>query len=143
MSPDTRRFTVFVDGASRGNPGPAGSGVVIKADDGTVIHEAGYSLGRATNNVAEYYALLVAVEELVMLRADEVSVYTDSELMAHQFNGIYKVKSPPLKFIHGRIRRLAGTFRKFQIQHVYREKNKLADSLASRAAKEGHDVEGE
>jgi ribonuclease HI len=141
VSGTARRFAVYVDGASKGNPGPAGAGVVIETDDGTVIHEAGYYIGRTTNNVAEYYALLIAVEELLILRADEVSVFTDSELMAHQFNGVYKVKSPALKFIHGRIKRLVSAFKRFDIRHLPRDGNKRADSLASRAAKEQEDVE--
>ncbi|HUW55203.1 MAG TPA: ribonuclease HI family protein [Planctomycetota bacterium] len=136
MSAVAREFLVHVDGASSGNPGPAAAGVVIAADDGTVVHEEGYYLGRTTNNVAEYYALLIALEELLALRAESAVVYTDSELMVMQLTGRYKVKAPGLKFVHARVKRLSSLLKRFEIQHVPREDNMTADKLARDAVKE-------
>lgn len=138
MTAASRDFVVHVDGACSGNPGPAGAGVIIAtADDGTVVHEEGYYLGQATNNVAEYYALLIALEELLALRAESVIVHTDSELMVRQLSGRYKVKAPGLKFVHGRVKRLGSLLGKFEVRHVLRDGNKLADQLARKAVKEG------
>ena len=137
MTAAPRDFVVHIDGASSGNPGPAGAGVVIAtADDGTVVHEEGYYLGRATNNVAEYYALLIALEELLALKAESAIVYTDSELMVRQLSGRYRVKASGLKFVHGRVKRLASLLKRFEVRHVGRDENKLADRLARKAVKE-------
>jgi ribonuclease HI len=133
----SREFVVHVDGASSGNPGPAGAGVVIAtADDGTVVHEEGYYIGRTTNNVAEYYALLIALEELVALGARSAVVMSDSELMVRQCKGQYRVKAPGLKFVHSRVTRLASFIERFEIRHVGREENARADGLAKGAIKQ-------
>ena len=137
MSPGAREFHVHVDGASSGNPGPAAAGVVItSADDGAVVHEEGCYLGRTTNNVAEYYALMIALEELLALRAESAVVYTDSELMVMQLTGRYKVKAPGLKFVHARVKRLSSLLKRFEIRHVPREDNTAADRLARDAIKD-------
>jgi ribonuclease H / adenosylcobalamin/alpha-ribazole phosphatase len=133
-----RSFVVHIDGGSSGNPGPAASAVVIRtADDGTVVHEQGYFLGRATNNVAEYYALVIALEELLILRAESVVVKSDSELLVKQMSGEYRVKLPALKFLHARAKRLASGIGRVEIVHVPREENKDADRLAGEAIREG------
>jgi len=137
MSGMERSFVVHIDGACSGNPGPAAAGVVIAAaDDGTVVHEKGYYLGRATNNVAEYYALLIALEELLVLGADSVVVYSDSELLTRQSSGEYKVKAPGLRFLSGRIKRLSSLLRRFEVRHVLRAENQAADALARKALRE-------
>ena len=136
MSATPASFIVHIDGASSGNPGPSSSAVVIQtADDGTVVHEEGYYLGRATNNIAEYYALLIALEELLALRAESAVVYSDSELLVRQVNGEYRVRAPGLRFVHARVRRLASMLKHFEIHHVPREENKAADELARNAIK--------
>ena len=137
MTEHTRTFRVHIDGASSGNPGPAAAGVIIRtADDDTVVHEAGYYLGRATNNVAEYYALLIALEELLVLRADSAVVHSDSELLVRQMSGAYKVKAPGLKFVFQRAKRLSATIGRFELRHVPREANTEADKLARTALKD-------
>ncbi len=131
----SRDFIVHIDGASSGNPGPAASAVVIQAADGAVVHEQGYSLGRATNNVAEYYALVIALEELLLLRAESAVVYSDSELLVKQFSGEYRVKLPALRFLHARAKRMALGLR-LDVRHVPREQNNAADGLAKKAIRD-------
>ncbi len=132
-----RRFVVNIDGGSSGNPGPSASAVVIRTeDDGTAVHEQGYYLGRTTNNVAEYYALVIALEELLILRAESAVVRSDSELLVKQMMGEYRVKNPALKFLHARAKRLASAIERFEIVHVPREENKDADRLAGVAIRE-------
>ena len=133
-----RDFVVNIDGGSSGNPGPAAAAVVIRAaDDGTSVHEQGYYLGRATNNVAEYYALVIALEELLILRAESAVVRSDSELLVKQMSGEYRVKNQALKFLHARARRLASAIERFEVVHVPREENRDADRLAGDAIREG------
>jgi ribonuclease HI len=137
MSGPERSFVVHIDGASSGNPGPAAAGVIIiAADDGTVVHEEGYYLGRATSNVAEYYALLIALEELLVLGAESAVVYSDSELLTRQSSGEYRVKAPGLRFLAGRIKRLSSLLRHFEVRHVSRAENMAADGLARKAVRE-------
>jgi ribonuclease HI len=141
MSGPGRSFVVHIDGASSGNPGPAAAGVVIlSADDGTVVHEEGYYLGTATNNVAEYYAFLIALEELLALRAESAVVYTDSELLARQTSGEYRVKAPGLRFLSHRVKRLCSVLGHVEVKHVPREENSAADALARKAVKEGRNT---
>jgi ribonuclease HI len=123
-----------IDGGSRGNPGPAGAGVVIRsAEDGTVLQQAGIFLGRATNNVAEYNGLLEGLKRAAALGADTVEVRSDSELMVRQMNGQYRVKNAGLRPLYAQATQLAGQFRSFKIGHVYREDNTDADRLANQA----------
>jgi ribonuclease HI len=126
-----RKLVIHIDGASRGNPGPAGYGVVIEDEKGTVIRELAGSLGIATNNVAEYGALLRALEEARRLGAGEVEVYTDSELLARQIGGTYTVKSPRLLPLYREVRAALGAFRSYRIVHIAREENSRADALAT------------
>jgi ribonuclease HI len=141
MSGPNRSFVVYIDGACSGNPGPAAAGVVIAAaDDGTVVHEEGYYLGRATNNVAEYYALLIALEELLVLGATSAVVYSDSELLTRQSSGEYRVKAPGLRFLSARVKRLRSVLGHVEIRHVSRDENTAADALARKAVREARKV---
>lgn len=124
-------WTVHVDGAARGNPGPAGIGIVIEDAQGNVVKEIGEPLGRTTNNVAEYSALVRALEEARALGCDRVAVYTDSELMAHQLNGRYAVKAAHLLPLFQRAVLLLRQFDAASVTHVRREKNKRADALSN------------
>jgi ribonuclease HI len=129
------KVTIYTDGASRGNPGDAGIGVVIESEDGIVLREISEYIGKTTNNVAEYTALIRGLQAAADLGATEVDVCTDSELMAHQVNGLYKVKAPGLQPLYAEAVSLLRCFRRFRVGHVYRESNSRADLLASQAAK--------
>jgi ribonuclease HI len=128
------RFRAQIDGAARGNPGPAGAGVHIEAEDDRPAEELFESLGKATNNVAEYRALLLALQRAKELEADTVEILSDSLLLVQQVNGVFKVKAPHLiPIVSDAIRRAKG-FRRFSIRHVPREQNKKADRLANLGA---------
>ena len=125
---------VYTDGGSRGNPGDAAAGVVVRsADDGTVLREEGIFLGRATNNVAEYRALLAGLAAAADLSAAQVEVFSDSELMVRQMNGEYRVRNAGLRPLFAQAQELVGRFARFAIRHIPREENALADELAGRA----------
>jgi ribonuclease HI/GNAT superfamily N-acetyltransferase len=130
-----------VDGGSRGNPGPAGSGVILTADDGTPLFEGGFFLGRATNNVAEYRGLLEALRAANRLGATELCVVSDSELLVRQMNGQYKVRNEGLLPLFEEARRLARQFKECSYRHVRRELNKRADELANKAMDARRNVE--
>ncbi len=136
------RVTINIDGGARGNPGPAAAGVIIRsADDQTVLHQAGVYLGRATNNLAEYSALIAALETAAMLKAEDVEVLSDSELLVHQLNGRYRVRNEGLKPLFAKAQDLVETFTSFVIRHVPREKNKEADRLVNQALNLKRNVE--
>ncbi len=122
-----------VDGGSRGNPGPAGYGAMVRDPAGATIAELSEFIGIATNNVAEYRGLLAALEYAKAHQARGVKVYCDSELVVRQMQGVYKVKSPDLKPIFDQVKRLASGFPRFSIHHVPRERNADADRLANLA----------
>ncbi|MEI7837524.1 MAG: reverse transcriptase-like protein [Planctomycetota bacterium] len=125
---------VYIDGGSRGNPGPAAAGVVVTAaDDGTVLHEAGHFIGRATNNVAEYRGLLAGLEAARKLGASGVAVRSDSELLVRQMQGIYRVKNAGLIPLFQQARTLCQGLKKVSFTHVPREQNTEADGLVNRA----------
>jgi ribonuclease HI len=125
---------IYIDGGSRGNPGPAASGVVILADDGkTELFAGGFFLGRATNNVAEYTGLIHALRQAQAIGAEHVSVFSDSELMVCQINGQYRVKNAGLKALYEQATALSKEFASFRISHVYREQNAHADKLVNMA----------
>lgn len=128
-------FVVATDGAARGNPGPAGAGFVIYREGRMVEGQAQY-LGRATNNQAEYHALILGLERAVALGVARVEALSDSELMVKQMNGEYRVKNRDLKELYSRAGDLASKFESFKIRHVPREKNQQADLLANRAIDE-------
>ena len=122
-----------IDGAARGNPGPAGAGVLLTDVRGKPIRELAIYLGETTNNVAEYAALLGALQAAARAGANAVEIQTDSELLARQMEGAYRVKDPTLKVFHALATAMAGQFSRCSIRHVPREQNKLADRLANRA----------
>jgi len=127
----TNIFVAYVDGASRGNPGPASYAVILRGPDGAVRFEAGKYIGRATNNVAEYYGLITALDYAATQGIGRLLVRSDSELLVRQMQGRYKVKSPDLQPLHERARKLARGFAYFAIEHVPREQNREADELAN------------
>ncbi len=128
-------IVVHVDGGARGNPGPAAIGVVVSAPDGTVLDEFAERIGVATNNVAEYQALLRGVERAAALGATEVQFVNDSELVAKQINGLYKVKHPAMKPLYeqatGALQREFGS--RWKIRSVPRAQNARADALVNEA----------
>ena len=127
------RLVVHVDGGARGNPGPAAAAAVISKPDGEVVDEVGVALGRTTNNVAEYRALLLGLERARALRADEVEVVNDSELVAKQVNGVYKVKHPDMKPLHAAATEALGRFARWRVRSVPRAQNAAADALVNQA----------
>jgi len=129
-----KRATIAIDGASKGNPGPAGIGIVICDESGTVLKSVGENIGLATNNVAEYTALLRGLELALDMSFCHVIVNTDSELLAKQINGHYRVKSPDISPLFDCALDLMGKFKTVRVNHVTRDKNKQADKLASQAA---------
>ena len=124
---------IWVDGACRGNPGPASIGGVILDAKGKVLKQISECLGHSTNNIAEYTALIRALEEAKSLGASEVEVRSDSLLLVKQMAGEYRVKHPNLKPLFAKARILAGGFRSFRFLHVPREENRAADRLANLA----------
>lgn len=127
------RLLAFVDGAARGNPGPAAAGVVFQDPAGKVVKTLSVAIGHATNNVAEYTALILALQEAVLLGTKELKVHTDSELVARQWSGDYKVKDASLKQLFIIATHLKRGFKKLEVVHVPREQNRLADDEANRA----------
>jgi ribonuclease HI len=121
------------DGGARGNPGPAAYGYVLEDEDGTVLAAHGERIGIATNNVAEYSALIAGLEKAIELGLDEVEVVSDSELMVKQMRGEYRVKNEALQELWSRARRLAGQVGSVGYTAVRREHNKLADTLVNEA----------
>jgi ribonuclease HI len=124
---------LFTDGGSRGNPGPAAYAFVLEAEDGTVLDARGEAIGVATNNVAEYAALVAGLERAVDLGVDELEVVSDSELLVKQMRGEYRVKNRTLQDLFLDASRLARTLRKVTYTAVRREHNELADSLVNEA----------
>jgi ribonuclease HI len=134
------RLTLEFDGGSRGNPGPAGIGVVIRAQDNTPLFTLGRCIGRATNNVAEYRALITALDEALKLGAKKVLIRGDSELIIKQMTGVYKVKHPDMKVLYDEARSLLRKFDEAKIEHNLRHKNELADKLVNLALDRNRDV---
>lgn len=131
-----RRLVVWFDGASRGNPGPAGAGAVVSSPDGEVIARLGRFLGAQTNNVAEYEGLLLGVSHALQLGATELDVRGDSELLVRQLQGRYQVKAPHLKPFYERAKQLLSQAAQVKLTHVPREQNKAADEMSNRAIDE-------
>ena len=135
MRPDPllAKLIAFVDGASRGNPGPAAVGVVIQDEKHKTLKNISVAIGHSTNNVAEYSALIFALQESLMLGAKELHIFTDSELVAKQWSGEYKIKDASLKVLYLLASHLKAGFKKLSVSHVPREQNKLADAQANLA----------
>lgn len=125
-----------IDGAARGNPGPAGYGAFLRFEDGRTIESWGY-LGITTNNVAEYAGLLAALEVAQQQGSTELEVVSDSQLLVRQMLGEYRVKHPNLIPLFAKAQQLRRQFRAFRIRHVLRAENKDADRLANRAVDSG------
>jgi ribonuclease HI len=132
MSPGAK-LTVNVDGGSRGNPGPAAIAAVVRDADGEVLQEKGETIGRATNNVAEYRALLLGIELAAALGASELELVGDSELIVRQVKGEYKVKDRALRELHAQAKRALEPFERWSVRHVRREQNADADRLVNEA----------
>ena len=129
----TEQIILQFDGGSRGNPGPAAIGVVLTSTDGTSLVTLGRYIGKATNNVAEYSALIVALEEAKKLGATDILIRGDSELVIKQMRGEYRVKHPDMKILCTQAQMLVRDFAKVKIEHNLRHKNELADKLANLA----------
>lgn len=129
-------YTVNIDGGSRGNPGPAAYGVVIRDPRGEVVARLKKYIGRMTNNVAEYYGLIAALDYAQSHGIRALRIESDSELLVNQMRGRYKVKSADLKPLFERAKKLSHSLESFRIEHVYREKNAEADKLANEALDE-------
>lgn len=141
-SGDILKARAWVDGASRGNPGLAGYGALLKLEGGETVEISGF-LGTATNNVAEYSGLLDALKTALEEGASEIEVVSDSLLLVNQMLGTYKVKHPNLQPLFREARFLASRFRSFSIRHTLRAGNKEADRLANIAVDRGHGREVE
>ena len=129
-------YRANIDGGSRGNPGPASYGVVIRDPRGEVVAKLKKYIGRTTNNVAEYYGLIAALDYAQQHGIRALRVESDSELLVRQMQGRYKVKSPELRPLFERAHKMAQAFESFRIEHVYRERNAEADALANEALDE-------
>src|SRR3972149_2795219 len=130
---DVSGLRIYVDGASRGNPGASGAGALIKDARGKTIKKLRKRLGVATNNVAEYSALVMALREAKAMGASSVHVFADSELLVKQIKGVYRVKSDNLKALYSEAIGLIDFFDEFSVSHIDREKNSEADRLANEA----------
>ena len=124
---------LWTDGGARGNPGPAAYGYVLETEDGTVLAAHGEAIGEATNNVAEYRALVAGLGKAVELAVDDVEVVSDSELLVKQMRGEYKVKNEALRELFEEARRIARQLRSVGYTAVRREHNELADQLVNEA----------
>ncbi|HEX4669817.1 MAG TPA: ribonuclease HI family protein [Solirubrobacterales bacterium] len=125
------KLTVNVDGGARGNPGPAAIGAVVRDAGGEILEERGERIGRATNNVAEYRALLLGIELAAAHGASELELVGDSELIVRQVEGRYKVKDATMKELHGEVKAALRPFESWSIRHVRREHNAEADRLVN------------
>ncbi|MBP7741147.1 MAG: ribonuclease HI family protein [Candidatus Pacebacteria bacterium] len=136
-------FTLYADGGSRGNPGPAGAGSFVRDEEGVQVVTVSEYLGITTNNIAEYTALLRALEELRTLLGEAsgeavVDARLDSQLVVRQMNGEYKIKHPNIIPLASRVKEVVRAFKTVSFTHVYREDNKEADALANEAMDRGH-----
>jgi ribonuclease HI len=130
------RVVVHVDGGARGNPGPAAAAAVVSTPEGEVLSESRALLGVASNNVAEYQGLLLGLARARDLGADEVDVVNDSELVAKQINGLYKVKHPDMRPLHAQARAALEQFGRWSVRSVPRASNADADALVNQALDE-------
>src|ERR1700690_1110425 len=126
-------YIANIDGAARGNAGPASYGVVVRKPDGKPLESLGKYIGRHTNNVAEYYALIAALDYAATKGIKRLRVQSDSQLIVNQMKGLYKVKHPDLRPLHERAKKQAATLEAFTIQYIPREQNREADAAANAA----------
>jgi probable phosphoglycerate mutase len=131
------KIIINTDGCSKNNPGPAAIGAILKSERGETVATVSQSIGRATNNVAEYRAIIAALEKALALGADQVELRSDSELVVNQLKGRYKVRSTGLRPLYLQAAKLLGKLRKIEIICVPREENTEADMLANEALGKG------
>ncbi len=129
------RVVIHTDGAAEPNPGPAAIGATIKDEQGRLITSISQPIGQATNNQAEYRAIIAALENAIRLGANQVEMRSDSELVVRQINGRYRVKKASLKPLHQKVKQLQSQLEGFTITHIPRQQNTEADSLANMALK--------
>ena len=129
-------YRINIDGGSRGNPGPAAYGVLIRDANGAVVAKLKKYIGRFTNNVAEYYGLIAAMDYAQSHGVRAIRIESDSELLVKQMRGLYRVKSADLQPLYERAQKMSKAFDSFRIDHVYREQNREADALANEALDE-------
>jgi phosphoribosylglycinamide formyltransferase-1 len=141
LSKQIKKIVAYTDGASRGNPGPAAAGFILTDPQGTQLQAKASFLGRTTNNIAEYTAVVKALEAARHIGAKQVRLFSDSELLVKQINGQYKVKSEQIKPLFRQTFDLLNEFQSWKVRHVSREKNEQADKLVNRALNLGKDVE--
>lgn len=128
-----KKIVIFTDGASRGNPGPAAIGVVLRDTEGKIVTQISQCIGRTTNNQVEYRAIIVALEKALELGATHVELNSDSELVVRQIDGRYRVKNATLKPLHQHVKRLLGKLEGFSVSYIPRQRNTEADKLANMA----------
>ena len=128
-----KKVVIHADGVSKGNPGVAAIGATIKDEKGKLITSISRRIGWATNNQAEYIAIIAALEEAVRLGARQVELNSDSELVVRQINGRYRVKKDTLRLLYENVMQLKSRLESFKIKHIPRERNREADKLANRA----------
>jgi len=131
-----KRAVLYADGAARGNPGPAGSGAALVDESGHVVAQAMRHLGHATNNVAEYTALIIGLEEARKHEVEDLEIRMDSKLVVEQMNGKWRIRHPNIRPLALRAGELLALFPKRSIRHIPREQNSIADLLANRAIDE-------
>ncbi len=130
-----KEIEIYIDGASKGNPGPSGIGVVICQDRQTIKNIFNF-IGNTTNNIAEYTALIYGLQEGLILKAESIKINTDSQFLYRQLNKIYKIKNPNILGLYNQAVHLMSAFKKISINNISRENNRGADKLATRAVKE-------
>ena len=131
----TQKLLIKTDGRSQGNPGPAAIGAIIKDEQGKLIASISQPIGRATNNQAEYRAVIAALEKAIGLGAEQVDIRSDSELIVQQISRRYRVKNAALKPLYQQVKQLQSQLKGFTITHIPRQQNREADSLAGKALK--------
>jgi len=129
------QFKFYIDGASKGNPGPSGIGVVICREGSTIKNIASF-IGKTTNNIAEYTALIYALQEGLILKAENIEINTDSQLLYRQIKKIYKIKNANILGLYNQALRLMAAFKQVSIKYIPRKDNRGADKLANKAVKE-------
>jgi len=130
-----KELKVYIDGASKGNPGPSGIGVVICQDGQTIKNIASF-IGNTTNNIAEYTALIYGLQEGLILGAESIKINTDSQLLYRQLKKIYKIKNPNILGLYNQVLHLLSAFKNVSINNISRLENKGADKLANKAVKQ-------
>ncbi len=130
-----KKLIIHTDGVSRGNPGRAAIGAIIHDEKGGLVASISQGIGRATNNQAEYRAIITVLEKILPLDADEIELRSDSELIVKQIKGQYRVKKESLRSLYQRVKQLQGKLKGFKIKHIPRQYNREADKLANAALK--------